>query len=176
MSGIATVYRKTRFRSRLEATWAAFFDQIGWSWIYEPYDLPGWIPDFLVKFDRRSILVEVKPAENPADAANFVESAMIKAKRGVLIVGLSPVMHENERHYEIGAFVRKESGRARIVDAYLVSCSDCWKTSLRHEGGGVTGEISDCVCFDPVAPNISTDGGLEDRWAHAKNATQWFPS
>lgn len=45
---IPTYYQGIRFRSRLEATWAAFFDQAGWEWKYEPIDLDGWIPDFWV--------------------------------------------------------------------------------------------------------------------------------
>lgn len=65
-----TFYKRVRFRSRLEARWAAFFDLIGWRWEYEPLDLNGWTPDFRVTFDclrpksccpEHSLLVEVKP-------------------------------------------------------------------------------------------------------------------
>lgn len=45
-----TRYAGVLFRSRLEATWAAFFDNIEWAWKYEPLDLPGWTPDFSVEF------------------------------------------------------------------------------------------------------------------------------
>jgi hypothetical protein len=44
-----TRYKSTLFRSRLEARWAAFFDLMGWCWQYEPIDLEGWTPDFLVE-------------------------------------------------------------------------------------------------------------------------------
>jgi len=64
-----TFYKGVLFRSRLEARWAAFFDLIGWEWEYEPFDLPGWTPDFLVVFacdhsecnGSHSLLVEIKP-------------------------------------------------------------------------------------------------------------------
>lgn len=64
-----TFYRGIRFRSRLEARWAAFFDLAGWTWEYEPFDLEGWSPDFLVSFPcghsecsgSHELLVEVKP-------------------------------------------------------------------------------------------------------------------
>lgn len=64
-----TWYRGVLFRSRLEARWAAFFDLAGWKWEYEPFDLPGWSPDFWVSFpcghsecpDSHVLLVEVKP-------------------------------------------------------------------------------------------------------------------
>ena len=47
-AAIPTTYKGIRFRSRLEARWAAMFDICGWRWEYEPLDLPGWIPDFLI--------------------------------------------------------------------------------------------------------------------------------
>lgn len=51
MKAIETVYKGYRFRSRLEARWAVFFDKFGIEWIYEPegFDLGeiGWyLPDF----------------------------------------------------------------------------------------------------------------------------------
>lgn len=59
---IETAYRAFLFRSRLEAKWAAFFDQCGWAWSYEPKDYGGWIPDFAI--GERPVLVEVKPFFN----------------------------------------------------------------------------------------------------------------
>lgn len=57
-----TVYKNVKFRSRLEARWAAFFDLIGWRWQYEAYDFNGWTPDFAVYGSAGSILfIEVKP-------------------------------------------------------------------------------------------------------------------
>lgn len=50
LKAIPTWYAGCKFRSRLEARWAVFFDTIGTDWQYEPesYDTPyGWyIPDF----------------------------------------------------------------------------------------------------------------------------------
>lgn len=69
ISPIPTTYAGVNFRSRLEARYAAFFDQIKWVWEYEPIDsCDGWIQDFRVylpawhsgKF--LSVLIEVKPA------------------------------------------------------------------------------------------------------------------
>ena len=72
-----TTYAGTRFRSRLEARWAAMFDLIGWHWEYEPVDLPGWVPDFYVRFPCRhsecsghhELYVEVKPYRTLAEFA-----------------------------------------------------------------------------------------------------------
>lgn len=63
-----TFYKGIQFRSRLEAKWAAFFDYFGWEWQYEPFDLNGWSPDFLLKLpygtltNIDNVLVEVKPS------------------------------------------------------------------------------------------------------------------
>lgn len=56
-----TIYGGILFRSRLEATWAAFFDIEGLPWAYEPIDLEGWVPDFALWLER-PVYVEVKPA------------------------------------------------------------------------------------------------------------------
>lgn len=58
MKAIETKYKGYRFRSRLEARWAVFFDALGMDWEYEPegFDLgdAGWyLPDFWVPLDHR---------------------------------------------------------------------------------------------------------------------------
>jgi hypothetical protein len=63
IAAIPTLYRDVQFRSRLEARWAAFFDLSGWNWKYEPVDLEGWTPDFVLKGAANDVLVEVKPIE-----------------------------------------------------------------------------------------------------------------
>jgi hypothetical protein len=51
MKAIETVYKGYRFRSRLEARWAVFFDALGIEWQYEPegFELSNgtrYLPDF----------------------------------------------------------------------------------------------------------------------------------
>ena len=53
MRAIETEYKGYRFRSRLEARWAVFFDACGVRWEYEPegFDLGNgqmYLPDFLL--------------------------------------------------------------------------------------------------------------------------------
>lgn len=52
IKAIETRYAGCRFRSRLEARWAVFFDHLGIKWEYEPegFDLPSgpYLPDFLL--------------------------------------------------------------------------------------------------------------------------------
>lgn len=61
---IETLYKGYRFRSRLEARWAVFFDELGIKWEYEKegYDLgeAGWyLPDFWLP--KMLCFVEIKP-------------------------------------------------------------------------------------------------------------------
>jgi hypothetical protein len=84
VNAIPTKYNGVQFRSRLEARWAAQFDLLGWRWEYEPIDLDGYIPDFLV-YDKVDglrngavSLYEVKPAmriEEFEDAQRKIDSS-----------------------------------------------------------------------------------------------------
>jgi len=63
--GIPTIgVRGIQFRSRIEAQWACIFEKLGWDWEYEPIDLQGYIPDFIIKFDEDEILIEIKGDTN----------------------------------------------------------------------------------------------------------------
>lgn len=97
MRGIVTQYAGATFRSMLEARWASFFDLIGWPWHYEPFELPGWIPDFLVSGSCGSVLVEVKPLsllpfrQNPNnEVAKKIERACLDTEWEVLVLGCGP--------------------------------------------------------------------------------------
>lgn len=91
MNGIATTYHGIRFRSRLEARWAAFFTNIGWRYEYEPFDLNGYIPDFLI-LGERPMLVEVGPCATRNDYLAKAAKATAVEKQvdhDVLVVGVS---------------------------------------------------------------------------------------
>ena len=68
MRAIETRYAGVRFRSRLEARWAVFFDTAGIRWHYEPegFALGGlrYLPDFWLPLN--GYWVEVKPARPTA--------------------------------------------------------------------------------------------------------------
>jgi hypothetical protein len=79
IKAIETVYKGYRFRSRLEARWAVFFDALGIEWVYEPegFELPDgsrYLPDFFVYIDKSRGLregsgywIEIKGQEPRAD-------------------------------------------------------------------------------------------------------------
>lgn len=77
IKAIETRYKGYRFRSRLEARWAVFFDALGIEWEYEleGYDLPdggSYLPDFyLPSF---CMWVEVKPFHDFDKAERFTQA------------------------------------------------------------------------------------------------------
>lgn len=94
MEAIPTTYRGIRYRSRLEARWAAFFRFMELHAEYEPLDLEGWIPDFSIG----SALVEVKPCLTEDE---FIEHELrygdYASERDIILVGVSPVVLGGEK-------------------------------------------------------------------------------
>lgn len=93
---IETVYNGYRFRSRLEARWAVFFDAIGAKYKYEPegYKLEDgtlYLPDFYLENvsgrGTKNIFVEIKGALSEADL-HKVE--MFARNRNIIIFGDIP--------------------------------------------------------------------------------------
>lgn len=76
IKAIETTYAGCRFRSRLEARWAVFFDHLEIAWEYEPQgyesDAGRYLPDFWLPDER--IWVEVKGRFTHEDLVRTVES------------------------------------------------------------------------------------------------------
>lgn len=92
MKAIETHYKGYRFRSRLEARWAVFFDAMGLRWEYEPegFELPSgcYLPDFRL-FDATIGWVEVKGVEPSALDLHLAEDLADGSDRTVFVsVGL----------------------------------------------------------------------------------------
>lgn len=100
---IPTNYRGCRFRSRLEARWAVFWDELGIGWRYEPqgYVIGGqpYLPDFLLEC---GTWVEVKGLEDALDYALLRRAALALPQmpatdeRGpkLLILGHHPIPYD----------------------------------------------------------------------------------
>lgn len=77
LKAIETRYKGYRFRSRLEARWAVFFQEHGVRWEYEQegFELPfgRYLPDFYLP--TRKAFIEVKPGARPTYAAPRVYMA-----------------------------------------------------------------------------------------------------
>ncbi|MGI6316196.1 MAG: hypothetical protein ACOX17_05905 [Christensenellales bacterium] len=87
ITAIPTEYKGYRFRSRLEARWAVFFDSCKVSWEYEPegFALPNgqfYLPDFLLHGcagrGSSDLYVEVKGKMTETDAEKILQFSGIK--------------------------------------------------------------------------------------------------
>lgn len=101
MNPIETSYAGCRFRSRLEARWAVFFDKLGIEWQYEPqgykFDGETYLPDFWLPKTKQ--FVEVKGAPDQlAEAVPLLRKFARAADHdGLLILGEVPKVEE--RHW-----------------------------------------------------------------------------
>lgn len=127
-----TTYAGVRFRSRLEARWAAFFDLCQWAWEYEPIELAGWAPDFYVHFrcghsecpNGHRLYVEVKPYHELEDFADHPAWSMIDGDYAIrpAVFGLSPITTYFEDGHGYGG------GRWSVMD-FVPHWDRLWKAA-----------------------------------------------
>lgn len=196
---IPTTYGRTAFRSRLEAHWAAMFDICGWRWEYEPVDLNGYIPDFVLRFPAGLVLAEVKPG---FDTAELTDAAAAKINASgwqtenvnhALIVGsswsLTDAAWPDAGDYSdpIAGCLRQtfggsigENGEPVFGECYGWSaaqwhrCHACDKPSLHHLEGVWSCLICGGADGDRYLKEIASDS-LESAWRSAGNRCQWEP-
>jgi hypothetical protein len=169
LHAIPTNYRGINFRSRLEAKYAAMFDQLRWRWDYEPIDLGGWIPDFAIQ-GVIPILVEIKPIFVLDDAlsariAGFIEKSLdvnkLEHKYEALICGATLPMMEMENAPGIGWLWENDWCCARVFE-----CEKGY--GLNHEYNSYRDRISGW--YDGTSGAVAD---LRPMWAAATNSVQW---
>lgn len=192
-TGIPTLYKGVQFRSRLEARWAAFFDQCSWPWTYEPFDLPGWIPDFQIG---SAVLVEVKPYTAPGqfiDACRKAHHAMkqVGAPFDLLLLGVAPLersLTKSELCPAIGWLIDfmywgslDDTDFENPEPAWFGPLEQCQSQfTFGHLGGGWCDRVYR-IPHKNGRPNWCGVGdgygyeATEQMWAAACNATQWKP-
>lgn len=174
--GIPTIYRDVQFRSRLEARWAVFFDLLRWPWQYEPFDLEGWIPDFLIRGSLGPVLVEVKPVVDRPDSVLDEIDATSWAGR-VLVVGCA--LDLSSRYSSGIGF--GWCGEPAVPDRDDSEGRRFWDTATFYGrpdrigfsgyGGGWTDWIFDMhgkEGWDDAIADV-----VRPLWARAGNLTQW---
>lgn len=173
--GMPTEYAGVMFRSRLEAKWAAFFDLAKWSWTYEPFDLAGYIPDFIVETSRKPLLVEVKPSAELRE----LEPHAAKIRDGgwtgdFLIVGAC-MLSGPEHPLSLGLLGiwdgESNDGWWPADHAEAIECPKCERVSVRHASGGHF-----CVLWGAsgrFAAELSEPARLRRLWGQAGNDVQW---
>jgi hypothetical protein len=177
--GIPTMYAGVRFRSRLEARWAAMFDLLEWGWDYEPLELDHYIPDFVLRF-AKPLLVEVKPALTLDELRTHTDKIDASGWRGeALVVGACLFPCSGWDHPTLGLlgeFFDDDLNDAipRCYDeAVTMRCNGCRKLSFCHMSWSYRCRVSGCYSGNDHVGNPW--GAFRDAWVEAGNVTQWLP-
>tara|TARA_B100001564_G_scaffold5005_1_gene4359 strand:- start:1664 stop:2764 length:1101 start_codon:yes stop_codon:yes gene_type:complete len=81
--------KNIKFRSISEAKWSYIFDILNFDWSYEPFELHGYIPDFIIstKTGLNNILVEVKGGEHSIEnLPDYLDKILNSGWKGDIII------------------------------------------------------------------------------------------
>ena len=201
---IPTTYRGVRYRSRLEARWASFFDALGWRVDYEPDLQAGLvIPDFLLVDFAHPVLVECKPAVTVDELAderakliarmpNWLKRDIERELRVLELDDLAPLELTDRAlddlvRVDCGQNPRGYSRRILVVGPSLHLVGDAVTVDGRHglcecrdAHGGHTGLVTElgAPCLrcgcDVEAWSLAAD--VFPAWRAAQNAAHWKPA
>lgn len=183
--GIPTEYHGTTFRSRTEARWACFMDALGWNWEYEPFDLAGYIPDFVVMGTGEPALIEIKAhvsrGELEAEAPKILAATEAAKWAGhVLIFGATPWCVRDADREELGPGMYLGGPSGWLNPLGWIEC--------RGNHPGRCGEVAVYNSLDSFQAipcgHYDGDGHLgypplgymREMWSQARNKTQWKPA
>ena len=190
---IPTMYQGQLFRSRLEARWASFFDSLGWEWEYEPIDLKGYIPDFVLRF-HKPLLVEVKPdmeleglrkhtskidLSGWEGEALIVGSCLFTVEEGPQAVPLSGSEKSNTACLGLTldiALAKENNSRGPWLwnEATFQHCTHCKKFSFIDSNLSWHCRTSGCYDGDSYCDPLTVSEATK-LWRQASNAAQWRP-
>lgn len=176
IKAIKTEINGITYRSRLEAKYGEFFRLLGWGAVYEPFDLPGWSPDFMIPsrlYPDHPILIEVKP---------FITESVIEEQKQrvknakncfVILVGGEPFF-DSYGHLSFGWVIYQPK------EIHFDETAD-WKHSpIGFDIGSLT-MVFDGVVFNDldwrksfVLPNDNSIDELIGIWNKACTNVQWL--
>jgi hypothetical protein len=169
--GIQTIYHGVKMRSRLEARWAAFFDAMNWPWAYEPFDLEGYVPDFVIMFDR-PLLVEVKPYLNLQDLKPAARKTDGSGWTGEALVVMGAILEEYSANPICGILGELSEVPVEVrewSEARLFACLSCGSASVL--AADLHWRCRVCGAGDGNAHVGRFDN--QASWTEAANQVQW---
>ena len=179
MSHIAahpTVYKDRTYRSRLEARWAAFFDQLGWRYEYEPYDLNGWVPDFALISKTKSILVEVKPITHfDEDVGKKITNALPPGQEALLVGCCQPTVAYSSPGIPCVGWLGPEWGEWALAPFVWYKANPKFADFI-HSTGWFQGRLTDERDGDDWGNAPRRDEEIWAAWQRAGSLTQWKPA
>lgn len=157
---IETIFRGYRMRSRLEARWAKFFQEIGIKWEYEKEGYESnnikYLPDFWLP--EQNTFLEIK-GEMPS-GKEIKKICMFKRgldnKKGkwnkfYVIIG-NPYIHGIDDDYkkEYNFYYIQKDSLDKMEDYYFMKCLQCNRIIISHfyQGWGTDGHMYYCSWCD----------------------------
>ena len=198
LKAIETVYKGYRFRSRLEARWAVFFDALGIEWEYEKegYDLNGvwYLPDFWMPGSTSEAetfgavdedttdpgyWVEIKANEPTPEEDEKAARLAIESGKPVLMLIGEPWM--GDAHHYARAYSRFARDGRRSGWSVWTECPHCHAIAICPQGerlflpcscpGTIEGAYNDETGEDTRRCTVSTSGPrLESAFTSARKA------
>jgi hypothetical protein len=175
--GIPTTYRGIRFRSRAEACWASFFDSLKWTWDYEPIDLDGYIPDFLIAGDSgKQVLFEVKGGVVGIHMLNDHTAKIEKSgwDSEAVVVGAMPC-NISDHYYVVGVASSPEQIDGETAwqwdSCEFFYCLSCGQVSFMNPSKSWACRL--CGADDGNSHIGNAHAMVRDAWTLARNRVQW---
>ena len=130
---IETIYRGYRFRSRLEARWAVFFDTLGIPFEYEPegFELPGglrYLPDFWLP--EQDGWVEIKGQE-PTEEDSLKAQLLAEGTGHPVYIFFGPI--EEPSGYCTGS-AHMWADWGSDLDYWWCECRHCGRLGIEYNG------------------------------------------
>lgn len=148
-------YAGVLFRSRLEASYAAFFDLARWTWEYEPIDLNGWTPDFRVEFPCKHS--ECEQTDGQRDGSHVLLCEVKPYFKIENFAGHPCMQYPYGQNEKAGTSIPADSGAALGVNPRISIFEMC------HGAGG--GQFS---LVDWISP-------IDALWIGAQEKTRYRP-
>jgi len=164
LRAIQTIYRGCRFRSRLEARWAVFFQTLDVPWEYEPEGFilstgEWYLPDFRIRLGAGPLWAEVKPRGADANlCVRFVTESAAGTRGTILHEVADPRILEDEGPWSLegddfliyGA--KSEEFREGCGDNFyqFCICEKCNAVGFEFDGRS---ERTPCGCAKDDWPN-----------------------
>jgi len=192
-----TAFAGIEFRSRLEARWAAFFNALRWSWVYEPLDLGVWSPDFLLR-GATSVFVEVKPITAfDSSVADKIDKGMAawRADNATspaegMLLGVSPFVEPADGATCIGWIGEWTPDDELLIPHKPEDVAAWWEPAscgiwteknprslvgFCHLYGGYDDRITGGYDggHHGACPDIEAQAAVDAAWAYACNVTKW---
>lgn len=185
VKALPTTYAGIEFRSRLEARWALFFDELGITWAYEPegFELPSgnYLPDFWLPGVNGGCWFEVK-GQNPTPREQnlAIELSFATHGRQVFIAhGQLPRHHDRcgpveGQGFDICVFAHRPQ---RDEDDYYVDVFQAWTKCRCGRIGIATYCLTHYVCPDcPTGEPIGAGPDVVRAYETARTHRFWTPA